>query len=126
MAARTSYQHGQFCWVDLMAHDLGKAKAFYSALLGWQAVEMDTGGGPVYVTLDVDGVDPADMPGTGSPEPGGLRMRDTQVISPASLCMSICQTWVLRPRWTGRVMPVTQPVVAPLRWLALMSRPTQR
>ncbi len=38
------------------------------------------GDGPVYVTLDVDGVDPADMPGTGSPEPGGLRMRDTQVI----------------------------------------------
>jgi guanidinopropionase len=38
------------------------------------------GGGPVYVTLDVDGVDPADMPGTGSPEPGGLRMRHMQVI----------------------------------------------
>ena len=38
------------------------------------------GDGPVYVTLDVDGVDPADMPGTGSPEPGGLRMRDAQVI----------------------------------------------
>jgi guanidinopropionase len=38
------------------------------------------GGGPVYITLDVDGVDPADMPGTGSPEPGGLRMRDMQVM----------------------------------------------
>jgi guanidinopropionase len=38
------------------------------------------GTGPVYVTLDVDGVDPADMPGTGSPEPGGMRMRDMQVI----------------------------------------------
>lgn len=38
------------------------------------------GDGPVYVTLDVDGVDPSDMPGTGSPEPGGMRMRDMQVI----------------------------------------------
>ncbi|MEE9385776.1 MAG: agmatinase [Nannocystaceae bacterium] len=29
-------------------------------------------GKPVYVTLDVDGIDPADIPGTGTPEPAGL------------------------------------------------------
>jgi agmatinase len=28
---------------------------------------------PIYVTLDVDGIDPADVPGTGTPEPDGLR-----------------------------------------------------
>lgn len=28
--------------------------------------------GPVYITLDVDGFDPSIMPGTGTPEPGGL------------------------------------------------------
>ena len=28
--------------------------------------------GPVYVTIDVDGMDPAIMPATGTPEPGGL------------------------------------------------------
>jgi hypothetical protein len=28
-------------------------------------------------------------------------MRDAQVISPASLTMSICQTWVLRPMCTA-------------------------
>ena len=38
------------------------------------------GSGPVHVTIDVDGVDPGDMPGTGSPEPGGPRMRDMQVM----------------------------------------------
>ena len=27
---------------------------------------------PVYVTIDVDGMDPAIMPSTGTPEPGGL------------------------------------------------------
>jgi len=27
---------------------------------------------PVYVSVDVDGFDPACMPGTGTPEPGGL------------------------------------------------------
>ena len=30
------------------------------------------GGGPVYVTLDLDVLDPAFMPATGTPEPGGL------------------------------------------------------
>jgi agmatinase len=28
--------------------------------------------GPVYLSLDVDGLDPSIMPGTGTPEPGGL------------------------------------------------------
>ena len=28
---------------------------------------------PIYLTLDVDGLDPADIPGTGTPEPDGLR-----------------------------------------------------
>ena len=28
---------------------------------------------PIYVTIDVDGIDPADLPGTGTPEPDGLR-----------------------------------------------------
>jgi agmatinase len=30
-------------------------------------------GRPVYLTIDVDGIDPADIPGTGTPEPDGLR-----------------------------------------------------
>ncbi len=28
--------------------------------------------GPIYISLDVDGLDPSLMPGTGTPEPGGL------------------------------------------------------
>lgn len=39
-----------------------------------------TGAGPVYVTIDIDGLDPTEAPGTGVPEPGGVRMRDLQVI----------------------------------------------
>jgi guanidinopropionase len=35
---------------------------------------------PVYITIDVDGLDPTCCPGTASPEPGGLSMRDMQVI----------------------------------------------
>jgi guanidinopropionase len=38
------------------------------------------GEGPVYITFDVDGLDPRDAPGTSALEPGGLSMRDCQVI----------------------------------------------
>ena len=41
-------------------------------------------------------------------------MREMQVLSPASLISSIAQTCVLRPMCTGRVMPVTQPLPAPI------------
>ncbi len=38
------------------------------------------GDGPVYITLDIDGLDPAFCPGTPVPEIGGLTPRDCQVI----------------------------------------------
>jgi len=38
------------------------------------------GDGPVYISLDIDGLDPAYLPGTGVPEIGGLLPRDVQVI----------------------------------------------
>jgi agmatinase len=39
---------------------------------GWIARVIDTLPDQVYVTVDVDGLDPAIMPATGTPEPGGL------------------------------------------------------
>jgi agmatinase len=38
------------------------------------------GGGPVYVSIDIDVLDPAHAPGTGTPEPGGLTTRELQLI----------------------------------------------
>jgi guanidinopropionase len=38
------------------------------------------GKGPTYITFDIDGLDPVFCIGTGVPEPGGLSMRDAQVI----------------------------------------------
>jgi len=35
---------------------------------------------PAYITFDVDGLDPKEAPGTSALEPGGLSMRDSQVI----------------------------------------------
>jgi agmatinase len=37
------------------------------------------GDGPVYLTFDVDGMDLVFMPGTGTPVPGGLTMREAYV-----------------------------------------------
>jgi agmatinase len=34
------------------------------------------GAGPVYLTVDVDVLDPAFAPGTGTPEPGGMTSSD--------------------------------------------------
>jgi guanidinopropionase len=38
------------------------------------------GDGPAYITFDIDGLDPSHAPGTGVPEPGGISMRDAQVL----------------------------------------------
>jgi agmatinase len=38
----------------------------------WIAKVVESLGGTVYITIDVDGMDPAIMPATGTPEPGGL------------------------------------------------------
>ena len=51
---------------------------------------------------------------------------DTQVSCPAPLVISICQTWVVRPKWIGRAIPVTHPSLTLRMWFALMSRPTAR
>ncbi|MFZ5610550.1 MAG: agmatinase [Pseudomonadota bacterium] len=37
-------------------------------------------GGPVYISFDVDGLDPAYAPGTGTPEVGGLSPREAQAL----------------------------------------------
>jgi guanidinopropionase len=38
------------------------------------------GGGPLYVSVDIDVLDPSFAPGTGSPEPGGLSSRELRYL----------------------------------------------
>ena len=45
-----------------------------------ETIDRVLGDGPVYVSIDIDGLDPAFLPGTGVPEIGGLIPRDVQVI----------------------------------------------
>jgi len=43
---------------------------------GWAAGIRPVAGGPVYVSIDLDGLDPAFAPGVSHREPGGLSVRD--------------------------------------------------
>ncbi len=43
----------------------------------WQKEVVDALGDPVYVTIDLDGLDPSIMPAVGTPEPGGLGWYET-------------------------------------------------
>lgn len=42
------------------------------------AARLAAGSAPIYITLDVDGLDPSALPGTGTPEPGGLSFREVE------------------------------------------------
>lgn len=41
MAIRTSYEPGQFCWIDLVAREMGAAQEFYGQLFGWENLDGD-------------------------------------------------------------------------------------
>ena len=45
-----------------------------------ERIRARVGDAPVYVSVDVDVLDPAHAPGTGTPEPGGLTTRELQTI----------------------------------------------
>ncbi|HTK82226.1 MAG TPA: agmatinase [Bacteroidota bacterium] len=60
----------------LYAHEIRNGK--YSKLLkNWDDYAVDKLTGHVYVTFDVDGLDPSIMPATGTPEPNGLFWDET-------------------------------------------------
>ncbi len=54
MTLMNSYVPGQFCWVDLMAHDMAAAARWYCDFLGWTVQQQDTGGGPPYAQFFLD------------------------------------------------------------------------
>jgi len=61
MAERTEYAEGEFCWIDLMAHDMAAAEAFYGKVFGWEPDPQDTQGGPPYTVFRLRGKEVAGM-----------------------------------------------------------------
>lgn len=48
MPIRNDFQPGEFCWVDLNAHNMDSAAAWYGQLFGWTPVMQESPGGPPY------------------------------------------------------------------------------
>jgi agmatinase len=83
-AMRRSLDHARLTQVGIRSLSAEEADAapglnttiFYDATMRrdsqWIDRVVETLTGPVYITIDVDGMDPAIMPATGTPEPGGL------------------------------------------------------
>lgn len=55
MGERTSYAPGTFSWVDLSTPDVDGAKAFYSGLFGWQALDLPVGENSIYSMQQIGG-----------------------------------------------------------------------
>jgi agmatinase len=83
-AMRRSLAYARITQVGIRSMSTEEAKAapglnttiFYDGSMRgdprWVDRVVETLGDPVYITIDVDGMDPAIMPATGTPEPGGL------------------------------------------------------
>jgi len=83
-AMRRSLEHAPVTQVGIRSMSTEEAEAapglrtriFYDHSMrqdpDWVRQVVESLGDPVYVTIDVDGMDPAIMPATGTPEPGGL------------------------------------------------------
>jgi agmatinase len=83
-AMRRSLAYARITQVGIRSMSTEEAKAapglnttiFYDGSMRgdpqWVDRVVETLGDPVYITIDVDGLDPAIMPATGTPEPGGL------------------------------------------------------
>jgi len=83
-AMRRSLEYASVTQVGIRSMSTEEAEAapalntriFYDATMRqdpkWIDRVVDSLNGPVYITIDVDGMDPAIMPATGTPEPGGL------------------------------------------------------
>src|SRR5215208_764531 len=55
MGERTSHAPGTISWTDLATSDQEGAKAFYSALFGWEFEDMPAGEGVVYSMARLQG-----------------------------------------------------------------------
>ena len=96
-AMRRSLEYARVTQVGIRSMSAEEADAapglntsiFYDATMRrdpqWIDRIVDTLSGPVYITIDVDGLDPAIMPATGTPEPGGLSWYEILAILRATI-----------------------------------------
>ncbi len=57
----TKYPHGTFSWADCSSTDPAQSKAFYTAVMGWEAEDMPLGEGMSYTMFTQDGLNVAGL-----------------------------------------------------------------
>lgn len=57
----STYEHGQFCWTDLIVPDVDAAKPFYGALFGWSTIQPPAADPGVYLLFQLKGADIAGL-----------------------------------------------------------------
>lgn len=72
MGERDSYPPGTFCWADLGTTDADAAKAFYTRVFGWEAVDAPAGHAGTYTTFRLGGRDVAALYEMGEEERAAL------------------------------------------------------
>jgi uncharacterized protein len=72
MGERESYAPGTFCWADLGTTDADAAKAFYTGVFGWEAVDAAAGEAGTYTTFKLEGRDVAALYEMGEEERASL------------------------------------------------------
>jgi guanidinobutyrase len=70
----TGYEAEDFDWPKAQGFRVVQAEECWHKSLAplMDEVRAQLGKGPVYISFDIDGLDPSSAPGTGTPEPGGL------------------------------------------------------
>lgn len=96
-AMRRTLEHAPITQVGIRSMSAEEARAiaalkttiFYDTTMrreaNWIDRVVETLRDPVYITIDVDGMDPAIMPSTGTPEPGGLSWYEMLALLRATL-----------------------------------------
>jgi arginase family enzyme len=86
----TGYAADDFDWPREQGVRVVQAEAcWYKSLAPlMEEVREQLGQGPVYLTFDIDGIDPAHAPGTGTPEIGGLTVPQALEI------IRGCRAWI--------------------------------
>jgi len=81
MGERETYAPGTFCWADLGTTDREAAKAFYTKLFGWEAVDGPSTEASEYTIFKLDGADVAALYEMGEQERDALEAHWSSYVS---------------------------------------------
>jgi hypothetical protein len=97
MGERTQYTPGTFSWADLTTPDQDAAKAFYSALFGWEITDMPVDENSVYSMAAIDGTPVAAI----SPQPRQQRENNVPPLWNSYITVTDADATVERARELG-------------------------